>query len=489
MGRGDKGEWVSNIRVVNEVSFIMLQESQLASLNGLDMGRFWGRGLFDFEHVDATGRFGGLVSIWDQNFFQKTSVHKHRYFLAVHGIIKGSGLNVCLVNVCAPQKINDKRALWRELKRFMQHNSTYWIVGGNFNSVRDRSERRNTKFNIAFSNEFNDFIDKVELHEYGLKGRKFTFVSGNKCSRIDRIFVSLNFLNDWPAAEYRALAREKSDHSPLVLKVAYRNFEPKPFRFFNSWIDRVGFDDMIKRAASNFQGSGAPDVCLMKKFKFLRNSILDWKKTILQMEEQEQHTIMLELEELDKEVECRDLLDEEQWTFWEGKKRVKELEEFKSKDLRQKARVKWAREGDENSSFFHGVANKRRVSNFIPGLSVNGVWISKPSFVKREVFSFFRNKFIEEMEERPYLECFDLKMLSDAEAESLVIPFSDKEIKEALFDCGSDKAPGPDGFNFRFIKKYWALFEEDFKKIFLQFQDTGRINRGMDGVFFHYSSA
>lgn len=145
--------------------------------------------------------------------------------------------------------------------------------------------------------------------------------------------------------------------------------------------------------------------------------------------------------------------------------------------------MKWARDGDENSSFFHGVINKRRVSNCTPGIMTNGVWVTKPNLIKREVFSFFRDKFVEEMEDRPNLVCDDLKMISSAEAESLVGPFTKKEIKEAAFECGSDKAPGPDGFNFRFIKRFWHLFEDDFFKIFQSFHDTGKINKGVGSSF------
>ncbi|XP_022014092.1 uncharacterized protein LOC110913577 [Helianthus annuus] len=453
MGRVDKADWISSIRVANEIGFVMFQESQLESMLNVNLDRFWGRGDFDVDWVDATGRSGGIVSMWDKKVFHKLSVHKHRNVLVVHGFLKNSGVKVGMVNVYAPQKIEDKRVVWLELDRILQQDSSYWIVGGDFNCVRDRSERKSSKFNAASTNEFNEFLDGADLHEYGLRGRKFTFVSGNKCSRIDRIFVSLNFLNKWPNAEYRALARGKSDHSPLVLKVEYRNYGPKPFKFFNSWLDRDGFEEVVSNAANRFSEDSVPDIFLLHKLKYIRGAILKWKSRYLKVEEEELHGIQVELEELDKEVENRDLTEDEQWTLCEGNKRLREIEVFKQKDLRQKARVKWARDGDENSSFFHGVVNKRRVSNCIPGVMANGVWISKPTLVKREVFSFFRNKFVEDMVERPKLVCEDLKTISEAEADYLVGSFTKKEVKEAVFECGSDKAPGPDGFNFRFIKR------------------------------------
>ena len=117
----------------------------------------------------------------------------------------------------------------------------------------------------------------------------------------------------------------------------------------------------------------------MNKFKLLRQDIVKWRKTKGTEEAEEEVNLNQEMIELDAMVEDRDLTEAEQWIFVEAKKRLKELEEFKDKDMKQKARVRWAKEGDENTSFFHGLINKRRVSNNIPGLMVNGNWIVKPS--------------------------------------------------------------------------------------------------------------
>ena len=133
--------------------------------------------------------------------------------------------------------------------------------------------------------------------------------------------------------------------------------------------------------------------------------------------------------------------------------------------MKQRSRVLWAKDGDENSKFFHGSINARRVSNNIMGLSVNGQWVTNPKEIKREVLRFFSRKFVEDMHDRPKLNCFGLKKLSVAEADLLISPFVEKEIKEAVFSCGGDKAPGPDGFNFRFIKRHWDLFSADFVDI------------------------
>lgn len=46
------------------------------------------------------------------------------------------------------------------------------------------------------------------------------------------------------------------------------------------------------------------------------------------------------------------------------------------------------------------------------------------------------------------------KKISFDKNQFLIYAFSVAKIKEALESCDSSKSPGPDGFNFRFLKEY-----------------------------------
>ncbi|KAL8555726.1 hypothetical protein ACS0TY_003514 [Phlomoides rotata] len=65
---------------------------------------------------------------------------------------------------------------------------------------------------------------------------------------------------------------------------------------------------------------------------------------------------------------------------WEIYKRNEEqawlLVELEKRDslLRQKSRVKWLEEGDNNSRFFHNFINKRRKRNEILGMLIEDEW-------------------------------------------------------------------------------------------------------------------
>nr|GEZ17848.1 RNA-directed DNA polymerase, eukaryota [Tanacetum cinerariifolium] len=53
-----------------------------------------------------------------------------------------------------------------------------------------------------------------------------------------------------------------------------------------------------------------------------------------------------------------------------------------------------------------------------------------------------------------------------------------KEIKKAVWDCGIDKSPGPDGFTFGFYRRYWKLIENDVVDAVTCFFHQGSFSKG-----------
>lgn len=67
------------------------------------------------------------------------------------------------------------------------------------------------------------------------------------------------------------------------------------------------------------------------------------------------------------------------------------------------------------------------------------------------------------------------KRLSDEQAFGLEILSCLEEIKEAVMSCGGDKAPGPNGFTFTFIKQYSELIKLDIHAFVSDFFSKARI--------------
>lgn len=59
---------------------------------------------------------------------------------------------------------------------------------------------------------------------------------------------------------------------------------------------------------------------------------------------------------------------------------------------KQRAKVKWLKEGDNNTKFFHKTASYKRKKNFISGLNIDNGFTKKELKV-REAFLHFLQKF------------------------------------------------------------------------------------------------
>lgn len=82
---------------------------------------------------------------------------------------------------------------------------------GDFNVVRNVSERKGSTFHNHRGAEFNDFIVAADLQELKLGGRRFTWIGmgKTKLSKLDRFLISTTLLHEWPQAHNCLLLRLK----------------------------------------------------------------------------------------------------------------------------------------------------------------------------------------------------------------------------------------------------------------------------------------
>ena len=73
--------------------------------------------------------------------------------------------------------------------------------------------------------------------------------------------------------------------------------------------------------------------------------------------------------------------------------------------------------------------------------------------------------------------------MSYAEGRSLILPFTEAEVKVAVWDCDSFKSPGPDGVNIGFIKDFWEDIKGDVMRFISEFHRNGKLSRGINSTF------
>ncbi|XP_021980064.1 uncharacterized protein LOC110876195 [Helianthus annuus] len=415
-GAGDslKAEHIKELKKQNNINFIAVQETQFMDSAKLQVKIFWGSSIFESDYVNASGRSGGLLNIWDPNIFVRKSSVSNRFFLATLGELTNGGEKINVVNIYAPHDNNLKKELWLEISELIDSYSGSWILLGDFNCVREPYERKNSKFNPQAADSFNQFIRDAALSEYTMLGCSYTHRSddGKRFSKIDRVLVCNSFLSNWPTATLTGLPRYRSDHRPLLLKCSEVTFGPPPFRFFNSWLNEDSLHNIVADSYKSIMHMYPPDKLVSQRLKAVKMAIKPWCRKLKARDNKIICELGNKIKALDLKAESASLSLEEAENRELWAKTLNELEENKLEDLKQRAKVKWLMEGDENSSFFHGVIKGHQKHNRINGLNFNGIWISEPESLKEEIKSHFEQLFKEDNHNRPVFNNDGFKVLT-----------------------------------------------------------------------------
>lgn len=64
-------------------------------------------------------------------------------------------------------------------------------------------------------------------------------------------------------------------------------------------------------------------------------------------------------------------------------------------------------------------------------------------------------------------------------------PFTMEEIKRAVWDSGSEKAPGPNGLNFKLIKEHLEILKEEIFNFIQYFKKSSKIGLAYMQLLLH----
>ncbi|GJZ68307.1 hypothetical protein Tco_0631547 [Tanacetum coccineum] len=242
--------------------------------------------------------------------------------------------------------------------------------------------------------------------------------------------------------------RYLSDHRPILLRESRFDYGPSPFRFYHHWLEVDGFNNFVEDMWSVAPGNNSNPLCSMAmKLKFLKLKIKEWNQRNMQDLKSGKAKLKEDLEALDADIDKGNGTADMVTKRSEMVNSLQEIDKLQAMEIAQKAKIKWCIEGDENSSFFHGMLNKRRSQLSICGIMVDGVWIEDPLNID--------------------LECDVTK----------------EELKKAVWDYGIDKSPGPDGFTFGFYHRFWSTIQNDVFEAVKYFFNSDAIPNGCNSTF------
>ncbi|GJU07833.1 RNA-directed DNA polymerase, eukaryota, reverse transcriptase zinc-binding domain protein [Tanacetum coccineum] len=247
----------------------------------------------------------------------KNKIVCNENYVVVEGLWIPNDVRLMWIVVYAPQNLPSKIALWSSLTNIISNWDGNLIVMGDFNEVREAGERYRSIFNERHAEIFNEFLSNSAL-----------------------IDIPLGVI----------LEKGILDHRPILLKEFVADYE-----------EACGFTS------------------LKKKLQNLKSIIRAWvasKKSESSMIKRDHES---RLASIDAKVDQGCTNEEDFINRRDSIKILDDIHRMEAKDLAQKAKVKWAIEGEENTSFFHGMLKKKRRQLAIKGILKNGEWIEDPA--------------------------------------------------------------------------------------------------------------
>ncbi|XP_062074993.1 uncharacterized protein LOC133779000 [Humulus lupulus] len=292
---------------------------------------------------------------------------------------------------------------------------------------------------VGYSN-FKACLEFCEVRDIKCSGTFYTW--NNKQSgddrvyaKLDRVLANSDRVSSYPTAEAVFLPEGDFDHSLILLSVFQEvTGEKKSFRYFDMWSNAPSYQERVTNSWSQTV-SGTPMFQVVQKLKCLKQIFKEMNR---------EHFGDLPTEVLRVELHMRDIqgalqldplsiriINEEVAARASYRKCQDNYLAF----LKQKAKISWLNEGDDNTSFFHQSLKQRRSINSVYAMKdMHGQWQQK-----------------------------------------LLLDFTYEDVKRVIFSIPNHKAPGPDGYGSGFYKTNWEFVGEEVNREILSFLHSGHM--------------
>ncbi|XP_071728915.1 uncharacterized protein [Rutidosis leptorrhynchoides] len=328
--------WVRSLCVSERPDIAVFQETKCRNISDWWVQSLWGKNEFGFIQKDVIGNLGGMLMIWDKSSFDVKDAMENEFFQAIRGNWSHSGVESIIVNVYGPHNDVGKRLLWDSLSGLISNIDTTWLLCGDFNEVREASDRLNSQFIQYRATCFNNFILSNNLIEIPINGKRFTRISddGLKFSKLDRFLVLDNFLKLWEDLSVIALDRRLSNHCPLILREKIIDFGPKPFKVFDEWFNCEEIGDIILDAWNQPITGNKRDCMFRDKLKNVKLAIKNWSKMSYGKLDSEINELKKEASEWEIKAESNQLSNEDRNMWLDCRRKWVEKEKTKSNMLK-----------------------------------------------------------------------------------------------------------------------------------------------------------
>lgn len=392
-----------------------------------------------------------------------------------------------IVNIYSPNSETERVSFFKKLKAYISKYALHEeniILGGDFNCVFDKTDRKNkttaadksTNILIEILNKFNlnDTWKKIQ----GLKpGFTWCNSSNKPVSRIDYIFLSQIMLAKVHKIRVQQVPGTHSDgirlsdHKAIKLSVTVNeNERGKGYWKLNTSLlndkkYKMIINDLIHKynvKIANLNTINVHDLWEQLKQEIRSLSISyskslskSYKKSVMDLEKQIQDIEDKPANEINMK-EKRTLENE-----------LTHLYDKKSRGAQIRSRVKWIEEGERNTSYFLRLENYHQSDNVIRKVTEQTKSVYNDNDILNEICSFYdklyESKHIDDNEIQNYLNEVNIEQKLDENGRLFCDEmFTLQECKEAVMNLKDNKSPGMDGIPNEFYKTFWNEIKDIF---------------------------
>ncbi|CAM8920955.1 unnamed protein product [Rhodiola kirilowii] len=434
-------------------------------------------GFKDCWVVSSQGRSGGLALMWteevDVQFCSKSRCH-----IDVEVI---GDCNFFLTLFYGSPKVQERVGSWDLLRKLKRDSSRPWMVMGDFNEVLYSWEMRSTRDRQQWQmRNFRHCLEDCGLTDVGFKGVTFTYTNRRKGdqevrARLDRVVANYEWRMAYPQAVVKHGFANASDHCPLIIYLEDQRLvqRRKVKRFKPMWVRHQGFTGVVRKAWT----SQSNDITLSEKLEQCMNKLNQWSSSTFGRVKDRVRELKENIQSIKEGPRTEEMVKKEAVLS-------EELDEWLLREelwWRQRSRAEWLRHGDRNTAYFHAKASQRRKRNHISQLrNSTGEFCETESEIASIITTYFTDIFrsqVMQLDSRwdRHFEGIP-RLVTDEMNSMLTAPFTEGEIKRALFQIHPTKAPGLDGFPALFYHSNWSVVGHDVVKEVLSWLNGDRPN-------------
>ncbi|XP_042472114.1 uncharacterized protein LOC122054743 [Zingiber officinale] len=463
---------VQHLLQQKDIQVMALMETKLNedSLSPILQRRFSGMGHTHNFHLSNHGR---ILLIWDLHKVDMDIVMTTNQYIHCHIRCRISSRSFFVTFVYDLHSIVTRRSLWEALVDLGDNIANVWMVMGDFNLFLSIDEKKDgfpvTNHEMRDMQIFTQACGLVDLRSIGCL---FTWSNGNVSCKLDRALVN----SFWLMTDFDAYAEFTApgcllDHSCTIVHTLSKD-RPlnRPFKFINMWPLHEDFEKVVKDSwAANIQGNA--QYVLKAKMFHLKRCLRELNKNNFGHISEKAKREKEELEEVQ-----RNILDggPTPMEYTHIRKKANLLAKAERQFYQQMAKNVYLKSADKCTKSFHDVVKRNNKRNAIITLKKrNRDQTTSINEVAEEFVDYFHG-LLGKKEAYTFLDSNEIagRKLTLWQTESLIKPIMLEEIKTALHDIGSEKAPGPNGYGSKFFTSSLDIIGNDFIQLCRNFSNV-----------------